>query len=382
MTKAEKILNKCEHILDDYDADYRGGYVDVIDGTTYIVFKYYGGKHDTIDRNDDSWDEMYELEGVADVGYGSGYGMGNTKYEDMLLIELEDGLNESKKSARKSIKESADDINNTAYFDRVAGELHSWYVCYVEDYERKYEYGFKNEKECINWIKKNGFDLNPSMIESKNSTRKSIKEERYNVELSDYSGSIVDEETFDKKSDAIQWAKDNGRNCYARIWDNEEGKTVKEWKVKSIKESVPFTKITWYDDFLSQEMANLIRDKFDVSVSYFSDFDEGVYGIRIKTSDYNSKILNFIKKKVGDVSVLEESKELARKSIKESADDIITVKEFCFWGHSGNIVEIWTIDGVLCDSFEVRNVGKSEYKNYEIHGWDCAKNTVIIYIKI
>ena len=108
MTKAEKILNKCEHILDDYDADYRGGYVDVIDGTTYIVFKYYGGKHDTIDRNDDSWDEMYELEGVADVGYGSGYGMDNTKYEDMLLIELEDGLNESKKSTRKSIKESYD----------------------------------------------------------------------------------------------------------------------------------------------------------------------------------------------------------------------------------------------------------------------------------
>ena len=45
------------------------------------------------------------------------------------------------------------------------------------------------------------------------------------------------------------------------------------------------------------------------------------------------------------------------------------------------MVEIWTIDGVLCDAFEVRNVGKSEYKNYEIHGWDCAKNTVIIYIK-
>ena len=83
-----------------------------------------------------------------------------------------------KKSARKSMKEFNEDINNTAYFDRVAGELHSWYVCYVEDYERKYEYGFKNEKECINWIKKNGFDLDPSMIESKKSARKSIKESR------------------------------------------------------------------------------------------------------------------------------------------------------------------------------------------------------------
>ena len=76
-----------------------------------------------------------------------------------------------------------------------------------------------------------------------------------------------------------------------------------------------------------------------------------------------------------------ESKKSARKSIKEAFDDGITVKEFCFWGHSGNTVEIWTIDGVLCDTFEVRNVGKSEYKNYEIHGWDCAKNTMIIYIK-
>ena len=78
---------------------------------------------------------------------------------------------------------------------------------------------------------------------------------------------------------------------------------------------------------------------------------------------------------------LKDSKKSARKSIKEAFDDDITVKEFCFWGHSGNMVEIWTIDGILCDAFEVRNVGKSEYKNYEIHGWDCAKNTVIIYIK-
>ena len=81
------------------------------------------------------------------------------------------------------------------------------------------------------------------------------------------------------------------------------------------------------------------------------------------------------------VTPIEESKKSARKSIKEASDDDITVKKFCFWGYSGNTVEIWTMDGVLCDTFEVRNVGKSEYKNYEIHGWDCVKNTMIIYIK-
>ena len=96
-------------------------------------------------------------------------------WEDYLMKESKAmSYDESK----KSMKEFNEDINNTAYFDRVAGELHSWYVCYVEDYERKYEYGFKNEKECINWIKKNGFDLDPSMIESKKSARKSIKESR------------------------------------------------------------------------------------------------------------------------------------------------------------------------------------------------------------
>ena len=111
MTKSEKILNKCERILDNYGADYRGGYVTNINGTDYIVFKYYGGKNDTVDRNDDSWDDIYDLEGVADVGYGNGYGkrMKGTNYynnSDCLIIELEDGLNESKTSSRKSIKES------------------------------------------------------------------------------------------------------------------------------------------------------------------------------------------------------------------------------------------------------------------------------------
>ena len=237
---ANSILSKIEAIVSKTKIKHPKAEIIELDGTKYIYYSYFDRGFDD-DGLDMVWDKCSDLKGVVDVGFGYGYGLENTKYENSLLIELDDDvIVESKKSARKSIKESADDINNTAYFDRVAGELHSWYVCYVEDYERKYEYGFKNEKECINWIKKNGFDLDPSMIESKKS---------------------------------------------------------------------------------------------------------------------------------------------ARTSLKESADDILTVKEFCFWGHSGNIVEIWTIDGVLCDTFEVRNVGKSEYKNYEIHGWDCAKNTVIIYIK-
>ena len=120
----------------------------------------------------ENWEDdvIFFTEDVIGDAIDNGF-INDENWEDYLMEE-------SKKSVRKSMKEFNEDINNTAYFDRVAGELHSWYVCYVEDYERKYEYGFKNEKECINWIKKNGFDLDPSMIESKKSARKSIKESR------------------------------------------------------------------------------------------------------------------------------------------------------------------------------------------------------------
>lgn len=173
---ANSILSKVETIVDKTKIKHPKAEIIELDGTKYIYYSYFdrGFDDDGLDR---VWDKCSDLKGVVDVGFGYGYGLENTKYENALLIELDDDvIIESKKSARKSMKEFNEDINNTAYFDRVAGELHSWYVCYVEDYERKYEYGFKNEKECINWIKKNGFDLDPSMIESKKSARKSLKE--------------------------------------------------------------------------------------------------------------------------------------------------------------------------------------------------------------
>jgi len=99
-----------------------------------------------------------------------------------------------------------------------------------------------------------------------------------------------------------------------KILDDEYEESKKSAR-KSIKESVPFTKIMWSDDFSSQEMANLIRNKFDISVSYFSE--DGDFGIRIKTADCNSKILNFINKKVNVISTIEESKKSIHKSIRE-----------------------------------------------------------------
>jgi hypothetical protein len=242
---------------------------------------------------------------------------------DLESIELENGMTisvvkyvtmnnfvESKKSVTKSIKESIngdcyiyyddDDNKRLVFCDYVKGitDTRDWF--YLNEYIIDAIHIFKNEKQAQKFIDerlKYFADQDKVVIaeypqtvsgffESKESARKSIKEERYNVELSDYSASIVDEETFDKKSDAIQWANDNGRNCYARIWDNEEGKTVKEWKVKSIKESADDN---WYKLKMLNEMLDAMEeDEYNIpklgiyGVTKNIDLDEGAIEALIK----------------------------------------------------------------------------------------------------
>lgn len=207
MSKAEKILSKCERILDNYDADYRGGYVTNINGTDYIVFKYYGGTNDTVDRNDDSWDEIYDLDGVCDVGYGDGYGeqMKGTNFyknSDCLVIELEDGLNESKKSATKSIKEERfPKLNEFKKFCEIDDRIIrcEWeelgeYTIYCEkdtDIEELAEY-MSEEFDGIYHLNNDGslpsynkkyphFEFLFRFHESKRSATKSLKESNYDL---------------------------------------------------------------------------------------------------------------------------------------------------------------------------------------------------------
>ena len=100
---ASDVAMKCANILDRYGASHSTPSVENIDGTTYVVFRYYGGKNDTIDQNDDSWDDIYyDVEGVADVGYGYGYGLDGTKFEDSLLIELDKSITSSRKPLKSS----------------------------------------------------------------------------------------------------------------------------------------------------------------------------------------------------------------------------------------------------------------------------------------
>ena len=103
---ANSILSKVETIVGKTKIKHPKAEIIELDGTKYIYYSYFdrGFDDDALDR---VWDKCSDLKGVVDVGFGYGYGLENTKYENSLLIELDDDvIVESKKSARKSIKES------------------------------------------------------------------------------------------------------------------------------------------------------------------------------------------------------------------------------------------------------------------------------------
>ena len=99
---ANSILSKVETIVGKTKIKHPKAEIIELDGTKYIYYSYFdrGFDDDGLDR---VWDKCSDLKGVVDVGFGYGYGLENTKYENSLLIELDDDvIVESKKSARKS----------------------------------------------------------------------------------------------------------------------------------------------------------------------------------------------------------------------------------------------------------------------------------------
>lgn len=103
---ANSILSKVEAIVSKTKIKHPRAEIIELDGTKYIYYSYFDRGFDD-DGLDMVWDKCSDLKGVVDVGFGYGYGLENTKYEDSLLIELDDDvIVESKKSARKSLKES------------------------------------------------------------------------------------------------------------------------------------------------------------------------------------------------------------------------------------------------------------------------------------
>lgn len=128
------ILCKVEAIVSKTKIKHPKAKIIELDGTKYIYYSYFdrGFDDDGLDR---VWDKCSDLKGVVDVGFGYGYGLENTKYENSLLIELDDDvIVESKKSARNSIKES---LNIKDYCVEVYGD---WFKEFYSDFDE-----FKND---------------------------------------------------------------------------------------------------------------------------------------------------------------------------------------------------------------------------------------------
>lgn len=270
-------------------------------------------------------DDIFFTEDVIDDAIDNGV-IDDENWEDYLMEE-------SKKSARKSMKEFNEDINNTAYFDRVAGELHSWYVCYVEDYERKYEYGFKNEKECINWIKKNGFDLDPSMIESKKSTRKPLKEYNY------------DSHNKSWVSDSVEKVYTNGLGykndwCALSLYEDEYENLVNYLlDEKGFILEKKYTKKLGYDVFINEKLDLYVVIINETTYGFFDEkhfiirfgdelgietpievVEKTLKGILFETFDLTKNDVDLIKSNVDDI-ILKTKEPIDKKLLDNVLND-------------------------------------------------------------
>lgn len=79
-----------------------------------------------------------------------------------------------------------------------------------------------------------------------------------------------------------------------------------------------------------------------------------------------------------------ESKTSARKSLKESKTNYLTVEEFCNLCAKVFIhYEIWSFDGhnIYEESYDLSKIKYSSYKNHDVLMWDFDKDVLILYIE-
>ena len=186
---ANSILDKVKAIVSKTKIKHPKAEIIELDGTKYIYYSYFDKGFDD-DGLDMVWDKCSDLKGVVDVGFGYGYGLENTKYEDSLLIELDDDvIVESKTSSRKSIKESKSDllvdiqnlISSSGLLDSIADVEDTLEIAYmIAERLDPSDYGFKDEDALANKI---NFELKydreyAKLFESKKFVRKSINESK------------------------------------------------------------------------------------------------------------------------------------------------------------------------------------------------------------
>lgn len=72
---------------------------------------------------------------------------------------IKSGRPMSEKRKKELNRKKNENFENQAWYERTPGELGSWRVHYIKDYEDRTQYGFHSKEECLDWINENGFIL-------------------------------------------------------------------------------------------------------------------------------------------------------------------------------------------------------------------------------
>ena len=133
------------------------------------------------------------------------------------------------------------------------------------------------------------------------------------------------------------------------------------------------------DSYFGNQPNSVINAKDDKVYEKFVDLAE-----KLKLHGWN-QFIDYAYDLIDEYeNVIEESKESARKSIKESSFSFVTVNDFCkHCATNYKHCEIWSVDGHhKYDEFDNLNKSnKSPYKYHEIMMWDVQNDTIILYIE-
>ena len=154
---------------------------------------------------------------------------------------------------------------------------------------------------------------------------------------------------------------------------------------KSIKESENFVNyIAVYDEdsncrgYIQNESPRLTQD-VGKALHFKNENEANAFCAKlIKHRTFNSDELYV------EGMYLNESKKFARKSIKESKTNYLTVEEFCNLCAKVFIhYEIWSFDGHnrYEESYDLSKIKYSPYKNHDVLMWDFDKDVLILYIE-
>lgn len=337
---ANSILSKVETIVGKTKIKHPKAEIIELDGTKYIYYSYFdrGFDDDGLDR---VWDKCSDLKGVVDVGFGYGYGLENTKYENSLLIELDDDvIVESKKSTRKSIKEAK--VMSYDEFKKIVkkeftkdeiegfGKTNNGYGVYVIAYGEKEieimcddlrQYGF----ECKWWHSSDPEDDEPIyfieaipiMNESKKSARKSIKEYNYDSHNKSWVSDSVEKvytNGLEYKNDwcTLSLYKDEYENLVNYLLD-EKGFILEK----------KYTKKLGYDVFINEKLDLYV---VIINETTYGFFDEKHFIIRFGDELGIETPSEFVEKTLK--GVLFETFNLTKNDVDliKSTDDFIILK--------------------------------------------------------